>query len=158
MRKIGTSQGVLFGDVFVADLRPALVLYAGLPQEIAGEPCHMAAGLDKSVDGVAHARAPVFVMSDKDRAAVVIEHIRHADKVMLCDDIECVPLAVRPSREVTFVAGPAGGRIFLGIAIGICPFHIGVAHHLSRARSQVADSPRRAFGQFAEPPCPWTLG
>ena len=108
MRPLGAGQRVLLGDIFEADLRPALVLDPRLPQEIAGKPRDIAAILDKAVDRVAHARAPVFVMPDKDRAGIVIQHARHAKEVMLGDDIEFKSVALGPADKMAFIAGPAG--------------------------------------------------
>ena len=124
----GLHEGVFVArDVLVADLALAFLFEPDLPHEIAGKARHPAAPFDIGIDGVAHLPRPVFVMPDADHAGIALQQLGTEMQVGLADDVEPVALGLGPGHDMPLEAGPAGRHVFLAVAIGIGPLHVGIA-------------------------------
>ncbi|MCY1240775.1 hypothetical protein D9M72_536370 [compost metagenome] len=89
-------------------------------------------------------------MADEDDAIVAVEDLRVEMKLVLAGEIDGITLAFRPAEEVTVIARPAGRGIFLGIAVGIGPFHVRIARGNRHRRIDFQGHPRSIRGQHDE--------
>ncbi len=87
MLVLTNGERVLRGNVLVADLRAALVLDPGLPEEVPRKSRNIAAAFDKLIDRVAHLGAPILVVPNEDGAFVAVEEIRIRVQVMQRDAV-----------------------------------------------------------------------
>ena len=66
-------------------------------------------------------------------------------------------MPLSPPCKMPLITRPPGGGIFLGISIGVGPFHIRIPCHLPVPRHPVRHRPRRALGQPTKHTRPRTL-
>ena len=97
-------------------------------------------------------------MADHDGAGMVVQQIGAGLQIMLGDKIQIIARRLGPAGEMPFIAGPTVRGIFLGIVIGIRPFHLGVSHHVVGVWRLLGQGARGALGQFAESAQPRALG
>ena len=91
-------------------------------------------------------------MADERDAGIAIDQVRAIVQVGLADDVELIAFRFRPHNEVALEAGPARRHVFLGIAIGIGPFHVRVARLGIDRRIVEQHGARRIRRQRDEPP------
>ena len=96
-------------------------------------------------------------MADADDACISIQQRRVFVQIMQGGIVQPIPLCLGPAGEMAFIAGPPRRGVFLGIAIGIGPFHIGIAHHVPDRLGGFGQGPRGALRQPAEPAGPGAL-
>ena len=97
-------------------------------------------------------------MADEDHAVIAVEDFRREVQLVLARQIDRVAGAFRPAEEVAVIARPAGGGVFLGIAIGIGPFHVRIARGCSRRGVDLQRHAWRVLRQNCEATAERALG
>lgn len=159
--QVGRRAGghrVTLGHVFVTGLGLSIVAEPRLPKEIPGKPRHPSARVDVRIDRVAHARAPVFIVPDEDRAGVACQAVGVGIKVVERGKVQIIARCFGPAGEMAFIAGPTARGVFLGIAIGIGPFHIRITRHLAVFRRLFRQGAGGTGWQLAKAARPRALG
>jgi hypothetical protein len=97
-------------------------------------------------------------VADDDDAAVGLEQLGADRQVVLGGDVQAVAGALGPVDKVALVAGPAGRGILLAVAVGVGPFHVGIARGRPRRWRLAQRNTRCPFGQGDEAAAPRPLG